>query len=165
MTTCPIGFYPSIVKNQWELCHEFCTECYGPKSTEWTAWDHTKRYALAIPDTWEYIAWYPGYFYNEATYQWEKCSLGWEECFGDLYTNCLSCSAGKVLDPSTNSCKFCQDIQNGLMYNPILSIWEENWGKGFNLGNLEWDDGNTIKGDGCDSNCNIEADWTWTGKN
>ena len=41
----------------------------------------------------------------------------------------------------------------------FIDIWSEKWGKGFNLGFLEWDDGNRENGDGCDQDCKVERDW------
>ena len=41
----------------------------------------------------------------------------------------------------------------------------EIWGDGimFNTNSTFWDDGNKISGDGCNSTCDIESGWTWSG--
>ena len=41
----------------------------------------------------------------------------------------------------------------------------EIWGdsKRFNSISTYWDDGNLINNDGCDSSCNVETGWSWTG--
>ena len=41
----------------------------------------------------------------------------------------------------------------------------ERCGKGFNLGFLEWDDGNLINGDGWSSTCKVELNFRWYGGN
>ena len=44
-------------------------------------------------------------------------------------------------------------------------LWTEIWGDGkrFNLISTYWDDGNLINNDGCDSSCQVEIGWTWSG--
>ena len=44
-------------------------------------------------------------------------------------------------------------------------VWTEIWGDGrrYNSINTYWDDGNTVSGDGWNSSCAVESDWTWLG--
>ena len=69
------------------------------------------------------------------------------------------------LDSSDHSWQLCSQINSGLIFEPVSNTWIEKWGKGFNLGSIEWDDGNSNEGDGCDKNCQVETDWEWTGGN
>jgi len=69
------------------------------------------------------------------------------------------------LNSADNSCQLWTEINSGLTFESLTNSWIEKWGKGFKLGFIEWDDGNTNDGDGCDQNCRVEADWEWTGGN
>ena len=46
-----------------------------------------------------------------------------------------------------------------------MNTWLETWGKGYNLGFLECDDGNTVNGDGWSSSCKVEINWMCSGGN
>ena len=43
------------------------------------------------------------------------------------------------------------------------SIWTEVWGDGKNLGLRKCDDGGLENGDGCNSNCEVENGFEWSG--
>ena len=55
----------------------------------------------------------------------------------------------------------CDELNSGLKYAPLIDSCIEICGKGFNLGFLEWDDGNIVNGDGCDQFCRVETDYKW----
>ena len=47
----------------------------------------------------------------------------------------------------------------------IFGIWGEIWGDGVNLGGTEWDDANSLSGDGWSSDCKIETGFQCKGTN
>ena len=71
----------------------------------------------------------------------------------------IDCPYSQFLDNTTDSCKTCSEINPGLKYDALLDSCVEVCGKGYNLGQFECDDGNTLNGDGCNQFCEIETDW------
>ena len=158
---CPEKYYKNENFQTWERCHERWTEWYGPLTTQCTVCDEENRFVLQYKDTWEYLKCPLKTYYNETLRKWKDCDSGWKEWFGELPNNCLSCSSQMFL-LDDNSWKQWSVINQGLYYEPLSNSCLERWGKGFNLGALEWDDGNTINGDGWDQNWKIETDFKWT---
>lgn len=113
-----------------------CTEC-----------DTSKRYTLADPDTCQYLVCPDGTFYDSNYVVCMECDSSCETCYGDASDNCLSCSSTTFLS-DYNTCQTCNEVNSGLKFSSIAEDCIEICGKGFNLGSLECDDGNTIDGDG-----------------
>lgn len=165
LATWPSGYYGNNNNLKCDPCHYYCTSCYGNKSTECTACDIANRYILVSPDTWVYLEWPTSTYYNSLTGACSNCNSTWLNWVGPLSTNCTECPVTRFLSSTTKECQLWTEINLGLRYEVLLNQCVEQWGKGSNLGTIEWDDNNTISGDGCDSNCKIEADWSCEGGN
>ena len=163
--TWPSKFYGNTHTGNWENCHSFCTSWYGSKSTEWTAWDASNRYVLVSPNTCQYLACPDNTYFNSSSDSCKNCYENCNNWNGPLSTNCIDCPYGRFLNSVDHSCQLWTEINSGLTFQPLSNSWIEKWGKGFNLGFIEWDDGNINKGDGWDQNCKVETDWEWTGGN
>ena len=163
--TWPSKFYGNTHTKKCDSCHPFCTSWYGSLSTEWTAWDSSNRYVLVSPDTCQYLTCPELSFYDSGSNSCINCDENCKNWYGNLSTNCVDCPYSKFLSSADHSWKLCHEINSGLIFEPLSNTWIEKWGKGFNLGFIEWDDGNILEGDGCDQNCQVETDWEWTGGN
>ena len=91
------------------------------------------------------------------------CDMSCETCSGEGPKNCTKCRKGLLLKYSeitnSSSCESCKKgyylgKEDRCKGNHLLNL--EICGDGLNLGMYECDDGNTINGDGCNSECEVE---------
>ena len=161
---CPSGFFGDNTTQIWSSCHTYCTEWYGYKSTECTAWDISNRYYYAIPDTCQYMFCFGSTYYNTSKYQCENCDSTCLTCTGPTADNCTSCAYSLFLVNSTN-CLTCEAKTPGTYFHSDTGNWEEVCGKGFNLGGVQCDDGNKVNDDGWSEYWKVEVDWMCSGGN
>lgn len=98
LTNCPNGYWPDIARNSCSLCHEFCSVCLGPSSTECLVCS-TGNYLqiderTCIPDCPE------GFVRNAMTSKCDDCLSTCGEC--TVVNNrsfCSSCTSGLLLQP------------------------------------------------------------------
>ena len=158
LLNCPSGYYADEASQEWQVWHSFCTECFGSLASECTEWDTASRYVYAEPDTWQYLVCPDGTYHDAMTNSW----IDWNEscltCSGGNNDDCLSCPSSTVLSDQ-NICQTCSEINSGLKYSTLIGECTEICGKGFNLGSLDCDDGNSINGDGCNEFCKVETDF------
>ena len=91
----------------------------------------------------------------------KNCDRKCFRCDGPGPTKCLDCSPGNyvtgILTESHVSCGPCEEWNVAYMASPgDATKCEEICGDGIHAGQLECDDGNTINGDGCSSDCKVE---------
>ena len=103
-------------------------------------------------------------YYNSTTYDCKDWNTLCGEWDGESTKNWLTCPYSRFL-ASDHSCKLWDEIDPGLKFEPLMNTCLERWGKGFNLGFLEWDDGNLINGDGWSSSCKVDLNFRWSGGN
>ena len=120
---------------------------------------------MVSPDTWIYLTCPDDTFYDTASNSCLECDDSWKTWYGPLSTNCLNCPYARFINAADHSCQSCKEINPGLTFEQISNTCLERWGKGFNLGFVQCDDGNSKNGDGCDQNCLIETDWSCSGGN
>ena len=105
-------------------------------------------------------------------YIYIECHSKCGECSGPLESDCLSCIWGlfplAILRGGKTEiiCVECEKVSGYLSMvdtksNKIICI--EICGDGVNLGEHRCDDGNTVSGDGCSSECQIEQGYICTG--
>ncbi|CAI2371721.1 unnamed protein product [Moneuplotes crassus] len=162
---CPLKMYGDPTLSKCENCHSFCTNCYGELSTQCTACDIENRYTLVAPDTCIYLECPDGFYYNNVTKDCQPCHETCQTCNGPNSTNCVSCSYSKFLNQQLGSCQLCSEINSGLVFEALTNTCLEQCGKGYNLGFVECDDGNSSNDDGCSANCEVETDWKCEGGN
>lgn len=133
LDTCPTRFYGSSVNQECNPCHEFCTECYGSKSTECTVCDIQNRYTYVSPDTCQYLECPDLTYYDDTTYSCKPWNSLCKNCKGSTAYECLSCPYSKFL-ASDGSWKACSDLYPGMKFEPLTNTCLETCGKGFNLG-------------------------------
>ncbi|CAD8178361.1 unnamed protein product [Paramecium octaurelia] len=78
-----------------------------------------------------------------------ECSINCLECIDQAY-NCVSC---KFPQQKNNKCQLCE---SGYYADEINGTCFNNCGDQIKVKEEECDDGNTIKGDGCDNLCKLE---------
>lgn len=156
--TCPSGYYGSIEEKSCKKWHAFWTECYGSLNSQCTEWDEVNRYTLSYIDTCQYLEWPELTYYDESTYSWVHCSSSCKNWDGPDTDDWTDCAYSRFLN-SLNQCQTWTEINSGLKFAPIENTCIEQWGKGFNLGFVEWDDGNKDNGDGWSEFCTTESGW------
>lgn len=157
----PSGFYGTDYNTDWVPCHQYCTKWYGAKSIEWFEWDTVNGFYYATPNTCQYVYCPNGTYYNTTFKAWRNCDSECATCYGPSNTEWKTCPYERIL-VNGNSCKLCEEISSYNYYDANTNTCKEQWGKGLNLGGLEWDDGNTLGGDGWSSDCMIEYGFTCT---
>ncbi|CAD8093998.1 unnamed protein product [Paramecium sonneborni] len=83
-----------------------------------------------------------------------ECSINCFECIDQAY-NCISC---KFPQQKNLKCQICQS-DSGYYSDDIKGICLNNCGDSIKVKEEECDDGNLIKGDGCDDQCNLEEQY------
>ena len=157
-----VSFFSIVYNQSWVLWHEYWKDWYGVKSTECTSCKIENRYTLVYPDTWVYLEWPSLTYYDSINYICKDCNNLCKNWYGPKSDNCIDWPYSRFL-ASDNSCKTWQEINSGLNFEPLMNTCIERWGKGFNLGFLEWDDGNLINDDGWSSLCKVELNFRWFG--
>ncbi len=93
----------------------------------------------------------------------EPCPKACATCVGNSSTECLTCASAYIQAEFTGTtvhCKACTEVNPGLKPDPTAGgQCVEICGDGIHLGAAECDDGNTLSGDGCSSDCKIEPDF------
>ena len=164
LSTWPSGYYANATYMNCSQCHSYCTDWFGPSNSQCYSWDIVNRYHQTSPSTWSYLTWTNGAYYNTTNYGCEGCGSTWATCSGPLSNQWTSCALPSFLQ-SDGTCATWNSLNPGLRYDDQKQSCVEIWGKGYNLGLLECDDGNLLNGDGCSSQCKIETDWSCKGSN
>ncbi|CAK92802.1 unnamed protein product (macronuclear) [Paramecium tetraurelia] len=98
-----------------------------------------------------------GYFLNKN--QCSPCDLHCKECSGPSKKQCKSCLFETF---QTEDCQLCEDTQGlYLEFGNCIS----KCGDGMIRLTEQCDDGNTVDGDGCSSNCKLEQHWVCSSNN
>jgi len=64
-----------------------------------------------------------------------------------------------MVTPGT--CTYCNDVTGYRI--SVFGVWEEICGDGLNFGETEWDDANSLDGDGWSSIWKLETGFKWNG--
>ncbi len=98
-----------------------------------------------------------GFFLNLTSLVCQSCLENCKTCTGSA--NCTECLKGYSLSDNSTKCSSCIS-RTGLTSKPGSDVCVEICGDGIDLGMLGCDDGNTVDGDGCSSNCEVEPGFT-----
>ena len=158
------GYYGDTLSPTCQPCHYFWTEWYGLSSTECTAWNQPDRYVLIQYDTCVYLSCPVTTYYNQTFYSCKDCNRSWYTWYGPSESDCLSWPPTEFIDLD-GKCKTCSEINSAYKYSTTSNTCIEKCGKGYNLGELPCDDGNTSDGDGWNHVCQVEVDWECSGGN
>ena len=87
-------------------------------------------------------------------YSWDE---GWESCkYPDVHY-CYEWNSIYLM-PTEGNWVYWDNVP-GYRINDFGS-WKEIWGDSLDLGEHEWDDGNTLDGDGWSRDCKVETGYT-----
>ena len=164
VSTCPAGFRENPITRTCTGCHPFCKRCFGLLSTECTEWDEDNEYYLAIPSTCQHSYCMPTTYFDSTKKVCKNCDPTCHNCIGAGPQQCVDCPVGSFL-VNGNTCKTCTELDSSSYFNNSTETWHEVCGKGYNLGGVECDDGNTVDGDGCSSTCQVEYGYFCSGGN
>lgn len=164
---CSEGFYPDPATGKCSKCDHACATCYGPSNWECLECNTKAGYMRSNKnsDICLSLSCPPGtfsYFEVPSIIHCLPCDSPCETCYASGPSACLSCRENFIwADSSQTGESNCVLPPSGIAIGPNGKLTEV-CGDGLNLGVNECDDGNLESGDGCSSECRIEAGFECT---
>ena len=164
---CPLSTTAIISTRVCEGCADVCEVCDGTGFDDCIQCKSSKgllkKNLMAYKSGWIELFCMSGYYKKEFPNGSKSCILchsNCKECNGDSNSECLECESNRVFvfNQSGRFCTQCSDLHPGYINNKEHpGVCLEICGDGRYMGILECDDGNLVDGDGCSSQCLLEA--------
>ena len=165
LVNCDTGYYLNTVSNQCEACQRGCIKCDAAGCLLCQEKYYLNNGVCSCGDGW----------YISPAMTCAKCNAVCKSCIDDK-AKCTECYTEQGYVLINNECVDCRTIDgysgglgktevqvSGLTREEAINaVCQEICADGRVLGQLECDDGNTLSGDGCSNQCEIEHGWTCT---
>ena len=153
------GYYYDHSTTSCGPCDSSCLQCNGALDTNCISCDSTRVFQASTGSCLSLTCTSTQYI-DTTTATCEPCDASCATCTGPTAYNCATCPTDYVL-LTDNSCLEATTQNGFLNANGTIA---EKCGSGYRkTAQKECDDGNTVSGDGCSSDCTIETNWTCSG--
>lgn len=159
VSECGNGTYADAASRQCLNCAAPCLTCYGGSVKDCKECNYRQGYdRSAGKDECHLIVCAEGmYAHTDEGIACLPCDAACKTCKGPSNANCTACSEGHttmgVGEGDTVTCRTCPTGYRLQEHGKCREVC----GDGLNLGEHECDDGNSLNGDGCSSECKVES--------